>query len=194
MDIREKIIKSALELFVERGFYATPTSEITRNAGVSTGILFRYFPTKENLIITLYTEFISEFYHVGIYAVREPYPPNVESFRDNLRLAWESQWRWGLDNWQKIQFIQQFQNAPFNRKLKIEDVEELNRLWQILKDYFQRGMDMGFIRNAPVMLLISHGAAMVFTLIRFLYGHRELRDDKEFIEQAFQMVWSSIKK
>ena len=44
-----KIIQAALDLFVERGYYGTKTSQISRRAGISEGLLFHYFPTKEIL-------------------------------------------------------------------------------------------------------------------------------------------------
>ncbi|HII99417.1 MAG TPA: helix-turn-helix transcriptional regulator, partial [Methanoregula sp.] len=53
-DKREAILNTALNLFVERGFYGTPTSLISKEAGVATGTLFFYFRTKEDLIDTLY--------------------------------------------------------------------------------------------------------------------------------------------
>jgi len=37
---REKILTTALALFTERGFFGTPTSLISKEAGVATGTLF----------------------------------------------------------------------------------------------------------------------------------------------------------
>ena len=44
---REAILDTALVLFTERGFFGTPTSMISKEAGVATGTLFFYFKTKE---------------------------------------------------------------------------------------------------------------------------------------------------
>ena len=53
---KEQILTSALELFVTLGFHGTSTSAIAKNAGISNGILFHYFKTKEELITELYIE------------------------------------------------------------------------------------------------------------------------------------------
>ena len=53
-DKREAILKTALNLFTERGFHNTPTSLIAKEAGVATGTLFHYFKNKEILINELY--------------------------------------------------------------------------------------------------------------------------------------------
>ena len=51
---REQLLETAMRLFVERGFNATPTSAITKEVGMSAGILFHYFKTKDDLIDELY--------------------------------------------------------------------------------------------------------------------------------------------
>ena len=45
---------TALRLFTRYGVDATPTSRISKEAGVSTGTLFHYFPDKDNLVGALY--------------------------------------------------------------------------------------------------------------------------------------------
>ncbi len=59
-DKRDAILKTALALFTERGFYGTPTAMISREAGVATGTLFFYFKTKEELIDILYRQIKSQ--------------------------------------------------------------------------------------------------------------------------------------
>jgi len=46
---RVQIAETARRLFVERGFDAVTVAEVAREADVSTGTVFNYFPTKEDL-------------------------------------------------------------------------------------------------------------------------------------------------
>ena len=46
---RQHLIDAALHLFATNGFRGTTTKAIAQAAGVSEGIIFRYFPTKEDL-------------------------------------------------------------------------------------------------------------------------------------------------
>jgi AcrR family transcriptional regulator len=55
-DKKTAIMEAALKLFTERGFHGTSTAQISKEAGVATGTLFNYFPTKEDLINSLYFE------------------------------------------------------------------------------------------------------------------------------------------
>jgi AcrR family transcriptional regulator len=45
----------------ERGYEATTLREIAKEAGVSVGLLYRYFPSKQAVIIALYDELSQEF-------------------------------------------------------------------------------------------------------------------------------------
>jgi AcrR family transcriptional regulator len=53
---RRKILDAAQELFRSTGFEATTTRDLARAAGIATGTLFNYFPTKEAIVLTLVLE------------------------------------------------------------------------------------------------------------------------------------------
>lgn len=47
---KELILEKALDLFAERGYEATPTSLIAKDAGVSEGLIFKHYQNKVNLL------------------------------------------------------------------------------------------------------------------------------------------------
>jgi AcrR family transcriptional regulator len=47
------ILVSAIELFSEKGYEATSTSEIAKNAKVAEGTIFRYYKTKKDLLFAI---------------------------------------------------------------------------------------------------------------------------------------------
>lgn len=49
-DTRERILETAARLFHERGFAATGVATILREAGVNSGSLYHFFPSKEVLL------------------------------------------------------------------------------------------------------------------------------------------------
>jgi AcrR family transcriptional regulator len=49
--VHEAIATTAISLFLERGFDEVPVAEIAAAAGVSKPTLFKYFPTKEDLVL-----------------------------------------------------------------------------------------------------------------------------------------------
>lgn len=53
LERRNQILKVALDLFINKGFAATKISDIANGCGMSTGLLFHYFSSKEALYIEL---------------------------------------------------------------------------------------------------------------------------------------------
>lgn len=58
---RSTLYKTALDLIAEKGYDATTLRDIARRAGVSVGLLYRYFPSKQSLILHLYDELSSQY-------------------------------------------------------------------------------------------------------------------------------------
>ncbi len=50
---RDKILEAALDLFAEKGFHATSVDQIAKRAGVSKGLTYNYFKSKEELLIAI---------------------------------------------------------------------------------------------------------------------------------------------
>jgi AcrR family transcriptional regulator len=47
---KEKIINAALEVFAKEGYYSSTISVIAKKAGISQGLLYNYFKSKEELL------------------------------------------------------------------------------------------------------------------------------------------------
>jgi AcrR family transcriptional regulator len=58
---RERLYATALQLIAARGYEATTLRDIAKGAGVSVGLLYRYFPSKQAVVIALYDELSSEY-------------------------------------------------------------------------------------------------------------------------------------
>ena len=84
---KNQIIQATLDLFIERGYYGTKTNQISRRAGISEGLLFHYFPTKEILL--------EELVNIGLEGMRMPM--QIEA-KNGLDFFINSQkkyfWRW----------------------------------------------------------------------------------------------------
>ena len=57
---RRAILRAALDLFAEKGFYRTTTKAISKKAGIAEGTLFNYFETKEDLALYFFEESLTE--------------------------------------------------------------------------------------------------------------------------------------
>jgi AcrR family transcriptional regulator len=53
---RDRLYGIAVRLIAERGYEATTLRDIAKEAGVSVGLLYRYFPSKQAVVLALYDE------------------------------------------------------------------------------------------------------------------------------------------
>ena len=49
-ETKTKILNSALELFARKGYSNTSISDIAKSAGISKGLAYNYFESKQNII------------------------------------------------------------------------------------------------------------------------------------------------
>ena len=104
MDKKERILSVALSMFADKGFHATPTSKIAKEAGVSEGLIFKHFGSKKALLTALFDQ-VEE--RVGIvfydFMMEEDPLKSVERFievvfqfdeseKDYWRLSFKLKW------------------------------------------------------------------------------------------------------
>jgi TetR/AcrR family transcriptional regulator, repressor for uid operon len=54
---REQILMAATAIFARRGFHAAAMDEIAREAGISPGLIYRHFSSKDDLVVALVEEY-----------------------------------------------------------------------------------------------------------------------------------------
>ncbi len=57
---KEEIIATALELFAKNGYAATTTDQLAKGAGVSKGLLYNYFASKQELLMAIFNHMLAE--------------------------------------------------------------------------------------------------------------------------------------
>ncbi|HSL91709.1 MAG TPA: TetR/AcrR family transcriptional regulator [Candidatus Limnocylindrales bacterium] len=57
---RERILRAAIRIFSQKGYFNSKISEIARQAGVADGTIYLYFKNKDDLLISLFEEKMGE--------------------------------------------------------------------------------------------------------------------------------------
>lgn len=60
---KQDILQAAQQLFAEKGYHATPTSEIATLSGVAQGTLFYHFKSKESILLYLLEQTTEAYLH-----------------------------------------------------------------------------------------------------------------------------------
>lgn len=99
---REQIVDAAVELFSRKGFYRTTIQEVAKKAGVSTGLIYQYAQTKEDVLLLALLSVMDHYRHElesnrdgveplsRLYAALETYCRIVDRHRDAAILAYRS--------------------------------------------------------------------------------------------------------
>src|SRR5437764_12941546 len=79
---RERILRAAVDVFAEFGYFNAKVSQIAKAAGVADGTIYLYFDGKEDLLITIFRE------HTRNYlASLERELINIRQPEDRIRVA-----------------------------------------------------------------------------------------------------------
>lgn len=185
-DKKTAIMEAALKLFTERGFHGTSTSEISKEAGVATGTLFNYFPTKVDLINSLYFKVKGQ--------LSQSMGKEIEAqstFQDKLKKIWSNLINWGVDNQEEFLFVGQFCYSPYITKFTREEVM---KEYIFLHDLVNEGIKTGEIREFSEELVIAMFYQSSRTVVNLILDSNLSQDKNKFIEDGFQIIWSGLAK
>jgi len=185
-DKRTAIMESALKLFTERGFHGTSTAQISKEAGVATGTLFNYFPTKEDLINSLYSEVKGELSRIMGKGIE-----TESTFQDKLRKLWSNLINWGVDNQDEFLFVGQFCSSPYITKFTREEVM---KEYVFLHKLVNEGIKTGEIRDFSAELTISMFYQGSRAVVNLILDSDPSLDENKIIEDGFQIIWRGLSK
>lgn len=183
---RELILETATKLFVERGFHATPTSAITKEAGMSAGILFHYFKTKDDLIVQIYVAIKMEFTSCVLKDV-----DTLKAGISKLRLIWLNSWKWGLENPEKFDFLKQADNSTYYEKIKSHP--DIIQKYEWFHNYIETYKQERFVKNTDTVFIMNVMFSLIVTMVNQLRLKPELKTDSLFLEQAWEMFYNALK-
>ena len=184
-DKQEAILKTALRLFVERGFFGTPTSLISKEAGVATGTLFFHFRTKEDLIDELYRRVKADAAEAMCRGLAKE-----KTAKAKFRRLGENAVAWGINNPEKIQFMEQFAHTPF---VSATAQEEGMSRFVFLHDLVEEGIREGAIRDIDKDLLFCLMASALAGLIARAAAEDDPAERKRIIGAGLDFVWNAMK-
>lgn len=185
MDKRTLLMNSAKKLFSLHGFYGTPTARIAKEAGVSNGILFHYFPTKDDLIRSMYFDIKDRIFN---YSTTQIY--KEATLKESIYTLWLAAVEWNLENPEDYDFMLQFENSPFYNL----EIESSHKYVQMSIELAQQGIEQNVFKYVTPLLLYQVMSGLVDTTVKFLRNNSDYQKDVEFKNRLFEIAWDAIKK
>jgi AcrR family transcriptional regulator len=177
------IIETAMVMFNQNGFHATPTSKIAKKARVSVGTLFNYFHTKEDLIEAIYVYILKHSKSTFLENLQES-----NNQHDTLQSMWRAIVLWGVTNPEEFRYLELFSHSPFkNHYYNDKSLQAYNKFREnILKAISPNTICMKYPEYSLTYIDKSiHGA------IRFILD-QEIEDVDHFINASFDLLWNGF--
>ncbi|MFG6147082.1 TetR/AcrR family transcriptional regulator [Halobacillus sp. B23F22_1] len=190
-----QILKAAVEIFAEKGYASSSTSEIAAKAGVAEGTIFRHYKTKKDLLISIVTPVMIKF-TLPIFAshfttqVFEELPENFEKFLSKIM---KNRYNFVKENRPLVQIM--LQEMSFHEELKeqfqkvfLEEVYP--RFNRVIHHYKQENKLVDF--PAPTIIRMVMTTMIGFILTRFIISPQLEWNDEEEMERTIHFIMHGL--
>ncbi|RDC65485.1 TetR/AcrR family transcriptional regulator [Adhaeribacter pallidiroseus] len=185
MDKKEKLLTTALHLFVEYGFHNTPTSKIAREAGIANGTLFYFYPTKDDLVKALYLAVKGKMAQDIAVEIE-----HKETFHDIMRGYYSASLNWALKNKTESRFMEQFNSSPYLKQIAEEEIKKNN---QPLRELLQKAIHEKIIKPLDVEIIFTLISGHVFSINQYLVRKQFAKPEQDkVIQDTFDLLWDMI--
>jgi len=191
-DRRHQLLETALELFAQKGFAATTTKEIAAAAGVTEAIIFRHFPSKQELYSAV----------LGLKHESGEIPAHVARWQELM----DANDDLGLFRAIIRKFIDDFQRDARPHRVLLfaaleghqaalqEHRQRAFPIYERLCHYVARRQSEGVFRPGhPGALILSIvGPAAYYAQSTGLFGFHAGLDDEQMVEEFVQITMKGI--
>ncbi|WAA13122.1 TetR/AcrR family transcriptional regulator [Fervidibacillus halotolerans] len=195
-DKKQRVLQAAAQLFAEKGYANTSTSEIAKKADVAEGTIFRHFQTKEKLLRSILLPFLKESLpplSEDVFSeMLASYGDSPESF---FRALIKNRYEFFKESKEYFQIlVKEFvYTEPFQQEVKV--LFEQNVLKRI-NDAIKRFQEKGEItQSIPSEILTRTAFTIIFGFFfthMFLQNNEDTPIDNE-IEQVVQIIINGMK-
>ena len=181
----QQLLEASIDLFAKEGFWNTPTSQIAKHAGVATGTLFNYFPTKDALINAVYLHLKHEWgQHIMV-----GYPAHGD-VKICLGHIWFRHIDWGVRYPAHYTLKQQLGLSDLlSAETLNRQAEELSTVYNLI----QSGFDAGLFKAISIQYFTNLILAELDATVRYALTH-DLRDMAltQLIALSFDIFWDGV--
>ncbi|WP_374017752.1 TetR/AcrR family transcriptional regulator [Paenibacillus thiaminolyticus] len=172
---QERIVKAAIEVFVQKGFAASSTSEIAQRAGVAEGTIFRHYKTKKDLLLSIVAPSIVKL--IAPFVLREfkdVLDTEYESYDQFLRVFIENRIDFLHHNMSLVRIV--LQELPFHPDLEAQLQEIIvSQVKERVEKIIRRFQAEGKLVELPTGTVIRLTASVIigYVLARSLFIEKE---------------------
>jgi AcrR family transcriptional regulator len=180
---RAKILQSAVDLIIEKGFKNASMREMAKNAGVSNPTIYNYFPTKEKLLYA----YIEQKHIESATILEEISDFHTYTLREQLQSLIETELELYLED---REFITQIYEMAFHSStVRLESIYETKEKFiEIVSQMLDIAIEAGEIEEPPFKEYLPQAFWDYFVMIVAYW----VKDDSEHFENTTQFIDHSL--
>jgi AcrR family transcriptional regulator len=158
---KSAILDAAMRLFVTKGYHATTTSAIAKEAGVAMGLMYHYFNSKEDLLISILEEHLDDLMKSAAGRIDFQKTPGLTEVRAVIEALFHAISQ-RSDSWKLIITIMFQQDVSTGARHLVENLlVHQNGLYEA---YFQGIGAPHPKESAQTVTAVIHGAILSFAM------------------------------
>lgn len=190
-----KILEAAIEIFSEKGFAATSTSEIAKKAGVAEGTIFRHYKTKKDLLLNIITPTIlkvaTNYFAKNI--VKEVFDNHFSSYEDFLRALIKNRFQFVKKHLPILKII--LQEIAFHPELKQQFQKVItehvyDKFVKIIEHFQERGEIVLFPPKTIIRITTTNIIGLILT--RMVVFPQDAWDDEGEINYTVKFMMQGL--
>jgi len=189
-DKRDSIMQAAMDLIVEHGFHGAPMAIIAKKAGVAAGTIYRYFESKDTLIMELYGEVEGKF----IARLQEGYSTELPIREQFIHLG-TAMFRYFIEHPLQFRYIEQYHDSPYGASLRRDRLMGKNDRGDVnlFKELLEQGIARRMLKDVPLIVFFALAFAPLIFLTRdHILGFVDM--DEALIKKTTEACWDAIKR
>lgn len=171
-----------LDLVVKRGFHDAPMSMLAKRSGSSPGVIYHYFPSKDDLIRAVYSRVVAIKHDVCFRGYSHAMSP-----REALLHIWLNAYDFYRTHKKEARFLDQYLNSPYCKATPEEESNPEDLVMQKIVKWLKPKKHGGILKDLPPEAIDSLTLGLAASLAKAAKAFS--RDTLRGIAEA---VWKAI--
>lgn len=191
---QRKIFEAAVDEFAEHGFAGSSTLAIAERAGVSEGLIFKYFKSKAALLRqVVFPVLATAIMPLAIRGVKSVTDAEHESFAEFLGALIRERFDFARRHKKHLRIL--LQELPLNEELRSRMVKGLqSELLPVISQKIAHYQKQGKLRTMPVAQMLSYLVPQImgFVLSRAVFAFEFAANEEQDIKTLIEVMMHGV--
>ena len=181
-DKREAILDAMLDLVVRRGLHDAPMAVLAKKSGASPGVIYHYFPSKDDLIRAVYDR-VERQKHEALFKGHS----ERMSAREALLHIWLNAYDFYRTQKREARFLEQYLSSPYCKTAGAGEKGSKDPIMKRIVRWMRPKKHGGVLRDLPPEAIDSLTLGLAASLAR-----SEKEFSKSTLKEIAETVWTAI--